>query len=138
MSEFIKSLTKQELNILKLVAQGLTNQEIADKLFVTKITVATHLCNLYQKAEMFREGIGASIMRLRLALLYNDYNASNRYRRALTEIKEIAAKSNQAPCLDVDCDCENCQDEITSCGVNCMEKGIKKILEIVSEVENEQ
>ena len=89
MSEFIKSLTKQELNILKLVAQGFTNQEIADKLFVTKITVATHLCNLYQKAGMFRENVGASIMRLRLALLYKDYDTNNRYSKTLTEIKEM-------------------------------------------------
>ena len=92
MSEFIKSLTKQELNILKLVAQGFTNQEIADKLFVTKITVATHLCNLYQKAGMFRENVGASIMRLRLALLYKDYDTNNRYSKTLTEIKEIAKR----------------------------------------------
>lgn len=42
-------LTKREEDVLLLVSQGLTNQEIAEKLFVSLSTVKTHLTNLTQK-----------------------------------------------------------------------------------------
>lgn len=59
----------------------------------------------------------------------------DRLRNCLTEIKEIALKSNQAPCLNVDCDCKNCHDDITENGSRCMEYGIEKILQKIREVE---
>ena len=43
------TLTKRELEILALVAQEYTNQEIADKLFVSLRTVHSHRINLNQK-----------------------------------------------------------------------------------------
>lgn len=42
-------LTRREKEILKLVAEGLSNQEIADKLFISMRTVETHRLNLSQK-----------------------------------------------------------------------------------------
>lgn len=48
MNSFYEELTEQEFNILELVAEGLTNQEIADELFVSKRTVATHMTHIYQ------------------------------------------------------------------------------------------
>lgn len=42
-------LTKREVEILSLVARELTNQEIADKLFISIRTVETHRINLTQK-----------------------------------------------------------------------------------------
>ncbi|OUJ70310.1 response regulator [Hymenobacter crusticola] len=44
-------LSSREREILKLVASGLTNQEIADKLFTSKRTVETHRQNLLEKTE---------------------------------------------------------------------------------------
>lgn len=43
------ALTRREAEILTLVAQELTNQEIADKLFISLRTVQTHRINLNQK-----------------------------------------------------------------------------------------
>lgn len=43
------TLTKRETEILSLVARELTNQEIADKLFISIRTVETHRLNLAQK-----------------------------------------------------------------------------------------
>ena len=71
MNSFYEELTKSELNILELVAKGLTNQEIADELFVSKRTVATHMTHIYEKSGILKENTGdTSVMRLRLALLY--------------------------------------------------------------------
>ncbi|WPR70375.1 LuxR C-terminal-related transcriptional regulator [Flavobacterium sp. NG2] len=45
-------LSDRELETLKLIAQNLTNLEIADKLFVSVNTVKTHLKNIYIKLDV--------------------------------------------------------------------------------------
>jgi DNA-binding CsgD family transcriptional regulator len=47
-------LTKRELEILSLLAQGHSNQEIAATIFVSLSTVKTHLQNLFEKLEVKR------------------------------------------------------------------------------------
>ena len=47
-------LSKRELEILNLLAQGLSNQEIAAKLFVSISTVKTHIQNLFEKLDVKR------------------------------------------------------------------------------------
>ena len=43
------SITKRELEILALIAQGMSNREIAEKLFVSENTVKTHSSRLFDK-----------------------------------------------------------------------------------------
>jgi DNA-binding NarL/FixJ family response regulator len=43
------SLSKREIEIIQLIAEGLTNKEIAEKLFLSSHTVNTHRKNLMQK-----------------------------------------------------------------------------------------
>ncbi len=45
-------LTKREKEILKLIADGNSNQEVADKLFISLRTVETHRFNLTQKLDV--------------------------------------------------------------------------------------
>ena len=47
-------ISKRELEILNLMAQGHSNQEIAAKLFVSLSTVKTHIQNLFEKLEVKR------------------------------------------------------------------------------------
>jgi DNA-binding CsgD family transcriptional regulator len=42
-------ITRREAEVLALVAQGLTNRDVADKLVLSERTVARHLANLYTK-----------------------------------------------------------------------------------------
>ncbi len=45
-------LTEREVDILKLVAQGLTNQEIAQKLVISERTVGNHIGNILNKLHL--------------------------------------------------------------------------------------
>lgn len=45
----IHELTKREVEILKLIAQEMTNNEIAERLFISMYTVETHRKNLIRK-----------------------------------------------------------------------------------------
>jgi DNA-binding CsgD family transcriptional regulator len=47
-------LGKREMEILNLMAQGFSNQEIGEKLFISLSTVKTHIQNLYQKLDVKR------------------------------------------------------------------------------------
>ena len=47
-----EGLTPQERNVARLVATGLTNREIAGRLFVTTNTVETHLRHIFQKLDV--------------------------------------------------------------------------------------
>lgn len=45
-------LTNREQEILLLIAQGNSNQEIADQLFITLKTVKTHVSNILAKLDV--------------------------------------------------------------------------------------
>lgn len=51
-NESIQLLTKREMEILKLVAEGLTNEEIGKKIFISEKTVKTHLTNIFDKLKV--------------------------------------------------------------------------------------
>jgi RNA polymerase sigma factor (sigma-70 family) len=52
LDESIRSLTKREMEILRLVAEGLTNEEIGKKIFISEKTVKTHLTNIFDKLKV--------------------------------------------------------------------------------------
>jgi DNA-binding NarL/FixJ family response regulator len=49
-SELPDDLTPREVEVLRLIAEGLTNAEIAERLFVSPTTVKSHINHLFTKA----------------------------------------------------------------------------------------
>jgi len=45
----VEPLSERELEVLRLVADGLTNQDIADRLFIAVSTVKSHTNSIYGK-----------------------------------------------------------------------------------------
>lgn len=48
----VSNLTPRELGVLRLVARGMTNREIADDLFISENTVKNHIRNILEKLQM--------------------------------------------------------------------------------------
>jgi LuxR family maltose regulon positive regulatory protein len=61
-------LTRKELQVLRLAAEGLTNDQLADRLFVAETTVRTHLRNINVKLDA-RSRMEAIAIARRLGLI---------------------------------------------------------------------
>ncbi|TDB61137.1 response regulator transcription factor [Arundinibacter roseus] len=53
-TETTHSLSKRELEVLNLMAEGLSNQEIAARLFVSLNTIKTHSSRVFEKLDVKR------------------------------------------------------------------------------------
>lgn len=58
------TLSRREIEVVRLVAEGLSNRSIADKLLISEKTVTTHLNHIFEKL-----GVES---RLQAALIYNN------------------------------------------------------------------
>ncbi|RZK66114.1 MAG: response regulator transcription factor [Pedobacter sp.] len=56
-------LSKRELEVLQLMAEGLSNLEIADRLFVSLNTIKTHSSRIFEKLEVQRRTQAVEIAR---------------------------------------------------------------------------
>jgi len=54
------ALTPRELDVLKLVAQGLSNTEIAQRLILSEHTVHRHLANILRKLDLSSRAAAAA------------------------------------------------------------------------------
>ncbi len=62
-----KVLSPREREIVRLVALGLHNAEIAKKLFISEVTVKTHLNNIFQKLSV-RDRVGLVLFAIRVGM----------------------------------------------------------------------
>lgn len=50
--DLVETLTARQIEIVRLIATGMTNQEIADHLFISPATVKRHIANAYGKMDV--------------------------------------------------------------------------------------
>lgn len=55
-SKPLTKLTKREMEVLSLLAQGLSSQQIGNKIFISELTVRVHRKNLLKKIEVTNSG----------------------------------------------------------------------------------
>jgi len=48
----LEPLTKREIEVLQLIARGLTNEQIGEKLFISEATVRTHVSHILGKLDL--------------------------------------------------------------------------------------
>jgi DNA-binding NarL/FixJ family response regulator len=63
------ALSQRELDVLRLVANGATNREVARALFISEATVKTHLLHLYEKLGV-RDRASAVAVAVAVAVAY--------------------------------------------------------------------
>ena len=69
-TEKMEMLSPREMEVLALISESMTNEEIADKLFLSPKTVKTHLRNIFSKSGM-RNRVEAALMYTRHTQISN-------------------------------------------------------------------
>jgi DNA-binding NarL/FixJ family response regulator len=57
----LEELTSREMEVLQLIARGLSNAEIGEQLFISDTTVKTHVTHVFQKLNL-RDRVQAVVL----------------------------------------------------------------------------
>ena len=72
-----QELTKRQLEVLKLISKGYSNEEISEKMVISVDTVKTHINGIYSKFNINRQTKDVSTMRVRAVLKYLNLEDKN-------------------------------------------------------------
>ena len=67
----LEDLTERELEVLRLIARGLSNAEIGHELYISDTTVKTHITHIFQKLDL-RDRVQAVVLAYESGLLDTD------------------------------------------------------------------
>jgi len=88
MANPLDSMTERPMEVLGLIAQGLNNTEIADKLFIAPRTVAQHINVIYSTLHLTEDNWGHARVRAVLAYQQEPQIANARI-RLIDKIDEL-------------------------------------------------
>ena len=92
-------MTDSELAVARLVAQGLTNREVAEQLFVSPHTVSSHLRSIFAKLE-----INSRLALARIAAEHDTTSTAERsHERAIWPVPHEADVPHSAAGIVVGC-----------------------------------
>lgn len=63
-------MTRRELEVLRAIARGATNRQVAQQIFISEMTVRRHLANIYAK-------LGVSSRTAAVAWAYQNHIVAN-------------------------------------------------------------
>ena len=120
-------LTPKEYKCACLISKGYTNEEICKELKIGLSTFKTHLLKIYQKLNLSYNNIDKCTMRVKVALLMQDYKTQT-YKEALTGI-ETTCKIACGHCKAI----AGIKEGVCKKNGHCI---IYKILETINEAKN--
>jgi DNA-binding CsgD family transcriptional regulator len=71
--QFYVSLTPRQREVLQLVSMGLSNYEVADRLFIAASVVAGHLTNIYEEMTALNQAADTRPNRYTVICLFNGF-----------------------------------------------------------------
>jgi DNA-binding CsgD family transcriptional regulator len=75
--KLVRELSKREIEVLRLLGEGLTNAEVAARLYISTKTVATHVGNLFAKLQLRNRAEAAAFAHRHLAADGRPHNAQS-------------------------------------------------------------
>ena len=72
----LAELTERELDVFRLIARGLSNAEIGDKLYISETTVKTHITHIFQKLDL-RDRVQAVVLAYQAGIIEPDNPGEN-------------------------------------------------------------
>lgn len=81
MKDKLSELTKREVEVLKLIASGMFNKEIASTLCISERTVKNHVSNIFKKIEV-SDRTQAAVFAIKIIwLILNSSRKNSFYKR---------------------------------------------------------